>query len=99
MGKKKKQKKKPINWQELAISAVIDLIIGTILIIIGKYIGQGESPNQQAGNKPAAYKKYNTNPKPSKEYALKLGVFLVAVGLVKLLVAFILRAREKRGKA
>ena len=34
MGKKKKQKKKPINWQELAISAVIDLIIGTILIII-----------------------------------------------------------------
>ena len=37
--KKKKQKKKPINWQELAISAVIDLIIGTILIIIGKYIG------------------------------------------------------------
>lgn len=27
MGKKKKQKKKPINWQELAISAVIDLII------------------------------------------------------------------------
>lgn len=39
MGKKKKQKKKPINWQELAISAMIDLIIGTILIIIGKYIG------------------------------------------------------------
>ena len=37
MGKKKKQKS--INWQELAISAVIDLIIGTILIIIGKYIG------------------------------------------------------------
>ena len=42
MGKKKKQKKKPINWQELAISAVIDLI------------------------------KYNTNPKPSKEYAFKI---------------------------
>ena len=74
MGKKKKQKKqkkKPINWQELAISAVIDLIIGTILIIIGKYIGQGESPNQQAGDKPAD-KKYNTNPKPSKEYAFKI---------------------------
>lgn len=99
MGKKKKQKKKPINWQELAISAVIDLIIGTILIIIGKYIGQGESPNQQAGDKPAAYKKYNTNPKPSKEYAFKIRSILVAVGLVKLLVAFILRAREKRGKA
>lgn len=26
---------------------------------------------------------------------LKLGVFLVAVGLVKLLIAFILRAKEK----
>ena len=34
-----------------------------------------------------------------KSMLLKLGVFLVAVGLVKLLVAFILRAREKRGKA
>lgn len=39
MGKKKKQKKKPIKWRDLAINAVIDLIIGTILIIIGKYIG------------------------------------------------------------
>lgn len=78
MGKKKKQKKKPINWQELAISAVIDLIIGTILIIIGK-ITQTQSR--------------------VKSMLLKLGVFLVAVGLVKLLVAFILRAREKRGKA
>lgn len=39
MGKKKKQKKKPIEWRDLAINALIDLIIGTILIIIGKYIG------------------------------------------------------------
>ena len=39
MGKKKKKKKKPINWRELAINALIDLIIGIILIIIGKYIG------------------------------------------------------------
>lgn len=30
---------------------------------------------------------------------LKLGIFLVAVGLVKLLIAFALRAKEKRGKA
>jgi len=29
---------------------------------------------------------------------LKLGIFLVAVGLAKLLVALIMRAREKRGK-
>ena len=72
MGKKKKQKKKPIKWRDLAINALIDLIIGIILIIIGKYIGQGESPNQQAGDKPAAYKKYNTNPQPSKEYALEI---------------------------
>lgn len=29
---------------------------------------------------------------------LKLGIFLVAVGLVKLLVALAIRAKEKRGK-
>ena len=39
MGKKKKQKKKPIKWRDLTINALIDLIIGIILIIIGKYIG------------------------------------------------------------
>ncbi len=67
MGKKKKQKKKPIEWRDLAINALIDLIIGIVLIIIGKYIGQGESSNQQAGGEPATYLKYNTNPMPSKE--------------------------------
>lgn len=35
----KKQKKKPIEWRELLINAMIDLIIGIVLIIIGKYIG------------------------------------------------------------
>jgi len=39
MGKKKKQKKKPISWQDLAINALIDLIIGTILILIDKLLG------------------------------------------------------------
>lgn len=68
MGKKKKQKKKPIEWRDLAVSALIDLFIGAILLIIEKYIGQGESPNTQAGDKPATYKEYNTNPQPSKEY-------------------------------
>lgn len=34
-----------------------------------------------------------------KSMLLKLGVFLVVVGLVKLLIAFVLRAKEKRGKA
>ena len=38
MGKKKKQKKKPIKWKDLAINALIDLIIGTILIIIDKLL-------------------------------------------------------------
>lgn len=33
---KKKQKKKPIEWKDLAINALIDLIIGMILIIIDK---------------------------------------------------------------
>ena len=36
---KKKQKKKPIEWRDLTINALIDLIIGIILIIIGKHIG------------------------------------------------------------
>ena len=34
MGKKKKQKKKPIKWKDLAVNALIDLIVGVILIII-----------------------------------------------------------------
>ena len=39
MGKKKKHKKKPIKWQELAANALIDLIVGTALIIIDKLLG------------------------------------------------------------
>ena len=66
MGKKKKQKKKPINWQAISPPPI-------------RNITQTQSR--------------------VKSMLLKLGVFLVAVGLVKLLVAFILRAREKRGKA
>ncbi len=38
MGKKKKHKKKPIKWQDLAVNALIDLIVGTALIIIGKLL-------------------------------------------------------------
>ena len=37
MGKKKKNKKS-INWKELLINAVIDLIIGLILLILDKII-------------------------------------------------------------
>lgn len=36
---KKKQKKKPIKWQELAANALIDLIVGTALLIIDKLLG------------------------------------------------------------
>lgn len=36
---KKKQKKKPIKWQELAANALIDLIVGAALIIIDKLLG------------------------------------------------------------
>lgn len=35
MGKKKK---KPIKWQKLATDALIDLIIGIVLILINKYL-------------------------------------------------------------
>jgi hypothetical protein len=38
MGKKKKQKKKPIKWQPLAANALIDLIVGSILIILDRLI-------------------------------------------------------------
>lgn len=36
---KNKQKKKPIDWRELAVNAAIDLIIGIILIVIDKLVG------------------------------------------------------------
>jgi len=38
MGRKKKKKKKSIQWKDLTINALIDLIIGIILIIIDKLI-------------------------------------------------------------
>lgn len=38
MGKKKKKNKKSIQWKELALNALIDLIVGTILIIIDKLL-------------------------------------------------------------
>lgn len=38
LGKKKKQKKKPIKWRDLAVNALIDLIIGMILILIDKLL-------------------------------------------------------------
>ena len=91
MGKKKKQKKKPIEWRDLTINALIDLIIGIILIIIGKYIGWAISP--------PPIKNITQTHSRVKSMLLKLGVFLVVVGLVKLLIAFVLRAKEKRGKA
>lgn len=34
----KKHKKKPIRWQDLAVNALIDLIIGTILILIDRLL-------------------------------------------------------------
>ena len=40
MGKKKKKEtKNPIEWKDLTINALIDLIVGIILIIIDKLIG------------------------------------------------------------
>lgn len=35
----KKYKKKPIKWKDLAVNALIDLIIGTILVVIDKLLG------------------------------------------------------------
>lgn len=36
---KKKQKKKSTQWRDIAINALVDLIVGIILILIGKMIG------------------------------------------------------------
>lgn len=33
-----KQKKKPIQWKDLAVSALIDLIVGTIFILIDRLL-------------------------------------------------------------
>ncbi len=35
----KRPKKKPIEWRDLVINALIDLIVGIILIIIDKLVG------------------------------------------------------------
>ena len=67
----KKHKKKPTQWKDLAINALIDLIIGTILIIIDKLLNQVS----KAGDKSAAYLKYNTNSMPSKENDIKIRNF------------------------
>lgn len=40
MGKrKKKATKKPIEWKDLTINALIDLFVGIVLILIDKLIG------------------------------------------------------------
>lgn len=36
--KKRKHAKKPINWRDLAITAVIDFIVGLILTLIAESI-------------------------------------------------------------
>ena len=40
MGKKKKKAtKKSIEWRELSVNALVDLIVGALLILIDKLIG------------------------------------------------------------
>lgn len=36
MGKKKQKKKSDINYKEMALNAITDLIVGIILLIIAK---------------------------------------------------------------
>lgn len=38
MGIENNNNKKPINWQDLMINALIDLIVGLILIIVDKLL-------------------------------------------------------------
>lgn len=41
MGKRKRKKatKKSIEWRELSVNALVDLIVGAVLILIDKLIG------------------------------------------------------------
>lgn len=52
----------------------------------------------KAGESPPPIKNITQTQSRVKGMILKLGIFLVAVGLVKLLAALIMRAKEKRGK-
>lgn len=52
-----------------------------------------------AGESPPPIKNITQTQSRVKGMILKLGIFFVAVGLVKLLVALIVRSKEKRGRA
>lgn len=52
----------------------------------------------KAGESPPPIKNISQTQSRVKSMILKLGVFLVVVGIVKLCIALVLRAREKRGK-
>lgn len=39
MGKKRKATKKPVEWKDLTINALVDLFVGILLILIDKLIG------------------------------------------------------------
>ena len=57
------------------------------------------SLEQKAGESPPPTKNITQTQSRVKYMLLKIGIFLVAVGLVKLLAALVMRAKEKRGKA
>ena len=37
--KKRKKKSTKLNWADILIRALVDLIVGTVLVLIGKLIG------------------------------------------------------------
>jgi len=53
----------------------------------------------KAGESPPPTKNITQTQSRVKGMLLKLGIFLVAVGLAKMLVALVMRAKEKRGRA
>ena len=53
----------------------------------------------KAGESPPPTKNIAQTQSRVKSMILKLGIFLIAVGLAKLLVALVMRAKEKRGRA
>ena len=97
MGKKKKKPTKS-KYVEILINALVDLIVGTLLIIIGKLIdyvsGVGE-----AKTSPYTYILQNikaiVNMLNMKDFLISLGVILICFAVAKFVYWLIKQTKEK----
>lgn len=92
MGKKKQKKKSERAIKTWAVSALTDLIIGIILLILDKLLNQLER-----GESPSLKKNITQNP-ICVNMLWKLGIFFIAIGVVKLIYALVLKVRDSHAK-